>query len=222
MALPMRDSDGEITRWYGTSTDIEESKTIEMERELVANELEHRIRNLFALVNGLVMLSAREDAAFAPFAGRLQRRLLALHKAHEFIRGCAPVHESATSLQALARAILAPYDDSGRIVMQGDDAMLQERLVTPLALVFHELATNSAKYGALACDGGSLFVRFQCECGRIICAWVEAGGIAPRAESTDGGFGSRLLALTIERQLKGKFSRAFTPAGLAFEMEIPA
>lgn len=222
MALPVHGSNGEITRWYGTSTDIDENKTIEMERELVANELDHRIRNLFALVNGLVRLSAREDAAFTPFADRFRHRLSALHKAHEFICARAPIHESARSVQALARAILAPYDDNGRIVVQGDDAMLQEQLVIPLALIFHELATNSAKYGALARDGGSLSLRFQCTGGRIKLVWVEAGGMAPGPETADGGFGSKLLALTIERQLKGKFSRAFTPAGLSFEMEIPA
>lgn len=221
MALPVYGADGEIVRWYGTSTDIEESKSLEMERELVANELDHRIRNLFALVKGLVLLSVREDAASAAFAGQLQRRLSALHKAHEFIRARDPALESAKSVQALARAILAPYDDNGRIVMQGDDATLQEHLVTPLALIFHELATNSAKYGALACDGGLLSLRFLCGSGRIMLTWVEASVTAPDSKNDGGGFGSKFLTQTIERQLKGKFSRALTPEGLCFEMEIP-
>lgn len=222
MALPVRGSHGEITRWYGTATDIEESKALEMERELVAHELDHRIRNLFALVNSLVTLSVREDAAFAPFADRLRHRLLALHRAHEFIRGRAPIYEGATSVQALARAILAPYDDNGRIVVQGDDAMLQDHLVTPLALIFHELATNSAKYGALACDGGTLSLRFLCGNGRIMLAWVETAVAAPGAKTDGGGFGSKLLTQTIECQLKGKFSRALAVGGLSLEIEIPA
>lgn len=222
MALPVRDSTGAIMRWYGTSTDIEESKALEMERELVANELDHRIRNLFALVKGLVTLSVREDVAFAPFAGQLERRLSALHKAHGFIRMRGPVLESVKSVQALARAILAPYDDNGRITMQGDDAMLQDHLVTPLALIFHELATNSAKYGALACDGGSLSLRVQSGSGRIMLIWTETEIMAPGATTDGGGFGSKLLSQTIERQLKGKFSRTLTPDGLSFKMEIPA
>lgn len=222
MALPVRGADSEITRWYGTSTDIEESKLVEMERELVANELEHRIRNLFALVNGLVALSLREDAGSAPFATRLRQRLSSLHRAHEFIRGEAPIHDGARSIQALARAILAPYDDGGRIVVEGDDARLKDQLVTPLALIFHELATNSAKYGALACENGSLAVRFQHGGGRIRLEWVERGGAPPPAGTADGGFGSKLLALTIERQLRGSFCRTYTSAGLLFEMIIPA
>jgi PAS domain S-box-containing protein len=223
MALPVRGSDGEIMRWHGTSTDIEESKVVEMERELVANELEHRIRNLFALVNGLVALSLREDPGFAPFADRLRQRLSSLHRAHEFIRGRAPVQDKARSIQALARAILAPYDDGGRIEVEGDDAVLRDNLVTPLALIFHELATNSAKYGALTRDGGSLSLRFQRGSGRIRLAWVERGGAPPPPEIADGGgFGSKLLALTIERQLKGSFCRTFTAAGLTFEMIIPS
>ncbi|MCO5090187.1 PAS domain-containing protein [Bosea sp. (in: a-proteobacteria)] len=221
MALPVRGADGEIMRWYGTSTDIEESKAIEMERELVADELEHRIRNLFALVNGLVTLSAREDAASAAFADRFRRRLSALHKAHEFIRGRAPVHTGAKSVQALARAILAPYDDHGRIAIMGEDVTLQDHLVTPLALVFHELATNSAKYGALASDGGSLSLTFRCADEKTMLSWVEAEVAARCLEADGGGFGSKLLTQTIERQLKGRFSRAVTPAGLSFEMEIP-
>jgi PAS domain S-box-containing protein len=222
MALPVRDSNGVVQRWYGTSTDIEESKALEMERELVANELDHRIRNLFALVRSLVALSAREDAAFAPFARQFERRLSALHKAHEFIRTRDPALAGATSVQALARAILAPYNHNGHLTMEGDDAALQDHLVTPLALIFHELATNSAKYGALACDGGSLSLRFQCDGGQIMLTWIEARIVASGAAADGGGFGSKLLVQTIERQLKGKFSRTLTPDGLSFKMEIPA
>lgn len=222
MALPVRAPDGEITRWYGTSTDIEESKGLEMERELVANELDHRIRNLFALVNGLVALSGREDTAFGPFAKQLQRRFSALHRAHEFIHVREPLPERARSIQALAHTILAPYEGQGRIVVQGDDVALPDRLVTPLALVFHELATNSAKYGALACDDGLLSLQFRCAVGRIELSWLEEGFSGNGSATGNGGFGSKLLALTIERQLKGKFSRTLTPVGLSFEMDIPA
>ena len=221
MALPVRGADGAITRWYGTSTDIEESKVIEMERELVANELEHRIRNLFALVNGLVALSLREDSRSAPFADRLRQRLSSLHRAHEFIRGRGAVQDKVRSLQALAGAILAPYDAGGRILIEGDDARLHDNQITPLALIFHELATNSAKYGALACEDGSLTLRFQRGGGRIRLEWAERGGTPP-AKHADGGFGSKLLAMTIERQLRGSYCRTFTSGGLLFEMIIPA
>lgn len=222
MALPVRGADGAITRWYGTSTDIEEGKAVAMERELVADELEHRIRNLFALVNGLVALSEREEGGHGPFADRLRQRLSALHKAHEFIRGIPPARNGANSLRALVEAILAPYAGRGRIAVADDDVRLKKHLVTPLSLVFHELATNSAKYGALACDGGALSLRFQCDKGRIRMLWAETAGAPPGQEAAGGGFGSKLLSLTIERQLKGRFSREFTPAGLRFEMDIPA
>lgn len=222
MALPVRASDGQITRWYGTSTDIEESKCLEMERELVANELDHRIRNLFALVNGLVALSAREDTAFGPLAKQLQRRFSALHKAHEFIHARGPVSEGTGSIQTLARTILAPYEVDGRIVVQGDDTVLPDRLVTPLALVFHELATNSAKYGALASEDGLLSLRFRCADGRIRLSWREEGLPGNGSLTGNGGFGSKLLSLTVERQLKGKFWRTLTPKGLTCEIDVPA
>ncbi|MEI9850307.1 MAG: PAS domain-containing protein [Sphingomonas sp.] len=121
MALPLRDRRGQITRWYGTSTDIEDAKLLEAERELVANELDHRLKNLFALVNGLVVLSVRDEPGMAPLAKVLQERLAALHTAHSFIRSReADPRGTAHSLQALVRTLLKPYDDGrARILLAG-------------------------------------------------------------------------------------------------------
>jgi len=222
MALPLHDREGTIARWYGTSTDIEDQKRLVDESELVANELEHRIRNLFALVNGLVALSVRENPDVAPIAADFQERLSALHRAHGLIRtrGRAADH-LPTSIQALVGALLEPYDDGqGRIVIGGDDLDLAEAMVTPLALVFHELASNSAKYGALAVRTGVLSLRFERNKGTLRVHWDETAPVTTSA-GKEAGYGSRLLSLTIERQLKGRYSQTLTQDGLSFEFEIP-
>ncbi|WP_062344275.1 PAS domain-containing protein [Novosphingobium sp. CCH12-A3] len=222
MALPVRDRDGDIIRWYGTSTDIEDQKRLAEERELVANELEHRIRNIFALVNGLVALSMRENPDVAPIAEDFQTRLSALHRAHGFIRSVANGADRPPTVQALVRRLLEPYDDgNGRIRLAGDDAELAEAMVTPLALIFHELASNSAKYGALAASAGLLTLDFQCDGEQLRAIWKETGGSAA-AIVPQMGYGSRLLSLTIERQLKGSYSKTFTDNGLTFELTISA
>ncbi|MCM8729761.1 PAS domain-containing protein [Hephaestia sp. GCM10023244] len=222
MALPLRDRHGQITRWYGTATDIDDAKHLETERELVANELDHRIKNLFALVNGLVALSVRDEPQMAPLAAVLQHRLGALHTAHGFLRSTsAKTDVLGATLQALVRTLLKPYDDGGtRILIVGDDAAMSQDMVTPLALVFHELATNSAKYGALANPQGIIHLTFTRGNAQMRIDWQESG-LAISRPPEDSGFGSRLLTLTIERQLRGAFSRIWEPTGMAFHLTIP-
>lgn len=222
----MHDEDGSITRWFGTATDIHQEKLIATERELIARELDHRIKNLFALVGGLINLSVRDDPEIAPVASKLRQRLAALHQAHDFIRSGdrdEGTPEHAKSLQGLVRALLRPYE-SGReeqIRVEGDDVHLRVGFITPLALVFHELATNSAKYGALANAGGSLRLAFSRENDRLQVSWTETGSCNGCDPIGHAGFGSKLLTLVVESQLRGNYSRRRTPEGLAIELSLP-
>ena len=85
-AVAIRDEDGQITRWFGTCTDIDELKRLEQGRELVSQELSHRIKNIFAVVTALVALSARQYPEAKAFAASLRTRIAALARAHEFVR----------------------------------------------------------------------------------------------------------------------------------------
>ncbi|MGE4323918.1 MAG: PAS domain-containing protein [Sphingobium sp.] len=221
MAVPITDRAGSITRWYGTSTDIDDQKHLADQRELVAHELEHRIRNIFALVNGLLALSMRDYPDIAPIANDFQQRVMALHRAHAVIGSRETGSDTPYSVQRLIRRLLEPYEnDTGIIALEGDDFLLDDALVTPLALVFHELASNSAKYGALSAATGTLLVHILCRDRQMAVRWEEA---LPSMGATSGqsGYGSRLLTLTIERQLKGRFSRKFSAGGFAFELIVP-
>jgi PAS domain S-box-containing protein len=212
VALPIHDNEGRITSWIGTLTDVHDAKLLETERELVSRELDHRIRNFFALAQGLVNLTARESPGAEDFAMRLSGRLAALHEAHDLVR---PRNEGgrlrqSQSLHGLISRILLPYgatDPEARLRFAGDDLILDPGQATAFALVFHELATNAAKYGALSNPEERLQITTTQLAQSFQIIWRETGSIAPPPQISGGGFGSRLMTLVVERQLSGHFNR---------------
>ncbi|RUT30942.1 PAS domain S-box protein [Arsenicitalea aurantiaca] len=224
-ALPIRDETGTIQRWIGTCTDIDDSKRIAEEREVVAQELSHRIKNIFAVVTAIVGLSARTHPEMREFAEQLRQRILALGKAHDFVRphstASRPVFDQ-NSLFALVAELLKPYcaEGDGRLVFEGEDAPIDDGPATPLALIFHELATNSAKYGALAHTGGQVTIRARGLGERYHLTWKETG-VPTLGPGTGEGFGSRLMKLSVEGQLQGSYERHWDADGLRVEIEVP-
>jgi two-component sensor histidine kinase len=196
------------------------------ERELVARELNHRIKNIFSIVGGMIGLSMRERPDMKEFAEELRGRLLALNDAHDFIRPddrARTAQRVSHSFQKLLQRLLQPYDDENgqRISIEGPDARIDAGAATPLALVFHELATNSAKYGALSTPVGNIRVRFSRTPESVSIEWAERGGVV-RAQAPDhAGFGTRLLTLSVEAQLRGSFRRHWEPDGVRVEIEFP-
>lgn len=223
-ALPVRDAAGRIVRWFGTCTDIHESRLVQEEREVVAQELSHRIKNIFAVIGGIVGLASRSYPEAKAFADSLRGRIFALGQAHDFVRphsrSSMPRANPAT-LHALVRELLQPYrlGDAERVHFNGEDVPIDDGAATPLALLFHELATNAAKYGALGSADGRVAITTWMEGGDYHLSWVESGG--PRPEATSTGFGSRLMALSVEGQLRGRLERAFDEAGLRVEVTLP-
>lgn len=226
-ALPVRDPEGRIIRWIGTCTDIHDAKRAAEENELLSRELSHRIKNIFAVVSGLIGISSRADPVVRPFAKELQARIGALGRAHEFARPHSETSRPAlggSTLQGLLREIFRPYPafDEGRIVISGGDVKVDDRGATPIALVFHELATNAAKYGALCVEGGKVDVEIIAADGMILMTWREDGGPTVLGEPTRTGFGTRLAQMSIEQQLGGVIRRTWRPEGLFIEVEVLA
>lgn len=226
LALPIRDADGKIVRWFGTCTDIHETRLAAEERELVAQELSHRIKNIFAVLTGIISLSARSRPEVKDFAEELRQRIYALGEAHDFLRPNSHISrppEKQGSLKSLVERLMQPYrqDDHGRLVFNGDDVVIDDGAATPLALLFHELGTNAAKYGALSADGGHIELLGRVDGERYLLTWKELGGPAIAGDAELGGFGSRLIGLSIEGQLRGRMQRAWEPDGLRVEIELP-
>lgn len=219
-ALPFHEAEGAVGRWYGTLTDIDDSHRRSENRDLLARELSHRIKNIFAVVAGLVSLRARRRPEAAAFADELNGAIRALGRAHDFVRPLEGV--KGTNLIGLLTELMAPYaDGTGRIALTGKDCAIGVRAATPLALTFHELATNAVKYGSLSVEGGSVAIEIDdakdAALARI--TWRESGG--PAAHLGEEGFGSRLIKSAIEGQLGGRIERRFASGGLEIDLEIP-
>lgn len=219
-AEPVRDEDGAIARWFGTAADIDDMHRISESRDLLARELSHRIKNIFAVVSGLVSLSTRKRPEFKEFGEELIGTIRALGRAHDYVRPAEGTR--GTSLHGMLRDLFQPYGagSHSRVDLHGDDAEIAARAATPLALVFHELATNSAKYGALSTEQGR--VRLDCEDrdDDLLLRWTESGGPPPSGEPPTEGFGSRLVEMSVSGQLGGSWERRFEPGGLICELTV--
>lgn len=220
-AMPVEGPSGEIVRWFGTITDIDCAHRKSEGREILARELSHRIKNIFALVSGLVSLKAREFPEAEEFAAELGTTIQSLGRAHDFIRpGHVPGGQGG--LRDLLKELLAPYDDQNgeRVSITGDDVPVTAKVSTPFALVFHELATNAAKYGALSQADGRVEVAIESGEEEVVIDWNEHGG-PPAREGENEGFGTRLITMTVDGQLNGSLERDWRDSGLSARLTVP-
>ncbi|QFT76606.1 sensor histidine kinase [Erythrobacter sp. THAF29] len=213
--------DPETARWYGTLTDIDDAYRISQERELLAGELAHRIKNIFTVIIGLIALHSRGDKTMKVFGDMLADNIRALARAQEFALQIG--NQSEDRLDRLLSVLMAPYGtaENSRVTIKGDDVPIGKRATTPLALAFHEFATNSAKYGALSEADGKVEIAIEKEGEIVSVTWTEVGGpevVAP----LDSGFGSRLLQMSITGQLGGEIEHDWRRDGLHAVIRVPA
>lgn len=227
-ATPIRDEAGQIVRWFGTCTDIDELKRMEQGKDLLSQELSHRIKNIFAVISALIALSAREHPEAKVFAAAVRNRIAALARAHEFVRPHSEVSRPTvgdTTLHTFLGALFKAYCDNRgqpRVVIEGEDAVFDDQAATSVALLFHELATNAAKYGALSVPGGHVQLVTRSMDDRFILTWREVGGPTLNGPPGREGFGSSLATLSVEGQLGGRLERSWLPGGLVVEADLPA
>ena len=218
--LPLKDSNGVITRWFGTITDIDENYRESEARGLLAREMAHRIKNVFAVISGLLTLRARGKPELEDFSTAMDQAIRALAKAQDFVLPVRP--QSEQQLIGLLELLLEPFrkSDPLAVTVDGYSLALSARSATPLALIVHELATNSTKYGALSALEGKVSVSVEDQGDEIAIIWRESGG-PPVHEPSSQGFGSRLLLTTVEKQLGGKLERDWNSQGLCCTITVP-
>ena len=227
-ARPIRNEAGEITRWFGTCTDIDDLKRSDQAKELLSQELSHRIKNIFAVVSALIALSARQHPEAKTFAGAVRTRINALARAHEFVRPHTETSKptvGSMTLHAFLTDLFKPYSDAtgaARVFLSGDDATFDDQAATSVALLFHELATNAAKYGALSVEGGAVTLETRGDADRFVLTWTESGGPPIAAPPSRSGFGSSLATLSVEGQLGGRLERNWRRDGLQVIADLPA
>lgn len=185
----------------GVFLEVTGRKQAEEGHELLAGEMSHRVKNLLAIATGLTNLTSRSTTTAQEMAGELTARLGALGRAHDLVRPLPGHHGRAALLGDLISVLLAPYDDtvafSGRIRVAVPRMGIGEQAATALALVIHELATNSMKYGALLMDTGTLDIAGELEDDKVSLAWTERGGPAVKPPGAGEGYGSKLLVRSV-------------------------
>jgi two-component sensor histidine kinase len=199
------------------------------EQETLTQEMSHRLKNLFAMTDGMIRMSARGATTKSELAEVLSGRLHALASAHALVRrdlrDIGPLPR-ASQLDALLRAIVKPHEDCSdtarsRFSMRGPAIGCGDHATNGMALVFHELATNAAKYGALSVDEGHVDVSWQQREGKLVLRWVERGGPPIESPPRNSGFGNKLTQTTVVGQFGGTLEYDWQPAGLAVTISLP-
>jgi PAS domain S-box-containing protein len=226
---PVRDPDGKIIGASKIARDIGERRRAEERQYLLLREMDHRVKNLFALSGSVVTLSARSATSAVELASAVRERLSALARAHALtlpvITDEGRRLEQSTTLHALIHTILAPYDGQtvdgkARVVVSGADIPVAGAALTSLALLMNEFATNAAKYGALSTPSGHIDIECKENGGRFILTWVERNGPPVDHHANGEGFGTTLSRSTVQSQLGGEISRDWNPEGLSIRLSI--
>ena len=209
---------------FGVFLDVSQRKMAEEAREMLANEMSHRVKNLFAIASALTDIASRSAATTQEMAGDLKSRLIALGRAHELVRPLLGEQKKAAHLGELLGILLDAYDDKGvigdRIRIMVPDLLVGEASVTALALVVHELATNALKYGALSNAVGTLDVSCTADDKSVVVVWTEKGGPPVQKARGESGFGSKLVNRSITAQLGGSIEFEWPTEGMIVTLRM--
>ena len=209
---------------FGVFLDVTGRKQAEEGSELLAGEMSHRVKNLISIATSLTAFTSRSSETVEDMTKELTRRLSALGRAHDLVRPLPGEQGTAALLGDLLSVLVAPYDDlgafSGRIRVAVPRMGVGERTATALAMVLHELATNSAKHGALSRETGALDITGTNDESTLRLVWAETGGPAISDAPMLSGFGSKMVHMNLTGQLGGSIKYDWQPTGLVATLEM--
>ena len=221
---PVYDKAGRLTHYYGSQWDI--TDVVEKRAQIalqagVADELQHRTGNLFAVMTSIVRLSARAGGDVDEVVGRIEARIRSLAAAHAASIASGSRPGAVTDLHELISTVLAPYrtDRGTRVVLSGEMVAVPPAAVTPLGLMLHELATNAVKYGAFSTAEGIVHVGWQREGDDLVLDWREQGGPDAGAPG-DGGSGMRIMQALL-RTIGASITHDWQPTGVTARLVMP-
>jgi len=207
--------DGAPSSLLSISRDISAARLLELERELLANELNHRVKNVLAVVQAIAVQSFRggDPRQIEAFTARLA----ALGTAQDLL--IQTVWRSAAIREIVGRA-LAPHCQGSRCTIQGEDYELDGKRSLALALALHELATNAIKYGALSNDTGWISVDWSISETELRLCWTESGG--PMVEEPGPpGFGTRIVTRNLAAEFDGDVDLQHKLTGVVLTLTAP-
>lgn len=226
---PLRGPDGKISGVNVAAEEITQRKRAEAELrqreehiQVIVSELAHRTKNLLVVVMALARQTARNATDVNDYQAAFTQRLQGLAHSHDLLlKG----HWQGASFADLVAMQMQPFreENDARIRAAGPAIMLQPDVVQNLGLVFHELATNASKHGALSVPDGTVSIEWSAPAAgeRITVNWRESGG-PPVQPPQRRGFGQELIERIVPQVLKGKGALNFAPSGVSWSFEFPA
>ena len=209
---------------YGVFIDVTERKKAEEAREMLVGEMNHRVKNIFAITSALTTISARSTTTKDEMVKDLRQRIFALSKAHDMVRPDHSQQKKAALLGDLLVTLLEPYGHTQtkaeRVHISTPELLVGEKSATALALVVHELATNSIKYGALSGEAGTLELTCSSEGGEVKIIWSESGGPPTSKPAGQSGFGTKLVVSSLSDQLGGTISADWPETGAVITLKM--
>lgn len=216
---PLHDRTGKLVGAVNMLVDVTARKQAEQRMELLAREVDHRAKNMLAVIQAMVRFTQADTVP--GFAAAILGRISALANAHTLL---SESRWEGADLKRLAEEELAPYrtDDETRVRIEGQPLALVPGVAQSLAIVLHELTTNAVKHGALARSGGKISVTWsQDDNGDLGLNWIERVSTGVRTPGPQG-FGMSVIRRTIADQLEGDVSLDWTETGLVCILHVPA
>lgn len=218
VASPLLNAAGVPTGWSITCRDVTERKRREEHSRFIMRELSHRAKNLLAVIMAMFRNSAETTPSLADFEADFGMRLKGLAKSHDLL-----VHGGwvGASLHALIAVQVQPFvGGTGRLTFSGPDGRLLPAAIQSVGLAVHELATNAAKYGALASSAGRIDVETSVEAGGLRLTWIETGG-PPVTRPAQSGFGMAVIEDMVADTMGSGADIEFRPVGIRWSVLIP-
>lgn len=178
-------------RFSGTAVDITKLKAAESQKQLLMEELAHRVKNTFSVVQAIAAQTLRR--ADPEVSKTFTERVLALSRAHDIL---LQTNWASTGIVSLMENVLAMQAETGRFEITGPDIVLGSKTALSMSLLMHEMATNAVKYGALSVEVGKVLIGWEVVDGVFTLTWMEVNGPAAKAPARRG-FGSRLIQMGI-------------------------
>lgn len=223
LAVPIVDASGKIVEWFGAASDVTERHRTSEHLELIASELNHRVKNNLAMVQAIAGQTFRTSDSIDQAGERFAARLVALAQANDLLKG--ERWAGASLREAVEQAMAVYQQEEGRISASGPEVAIPPRLAMTLVLALHELSTNAVKYGAWSNDTGRVAIAWSTYrtgegTERLRIEWREERG--PRVETPQRrGFGSRLIEQALAGEVNGQATLFFDEAGLRCLVDAP-
>jgi two-component system, chemotaxis family, CheB/CheR fusion protein len=219
---PLIDRESKPSRILTVTQEIDERKRAEERTSLLLGELDHRVKNILAVISSVITQTLKTSATPGAFAADIEGRIAAVARAHSRLTDDG---RGAASLKELIATELAPYKGTiANIRIEGPPVALTPKAGLALAMAIHELASNAAKYGALSKPTGVLSVKWQIETKEVSLlnfSWIESGGPAIGGPPSRRGFGTTLIERTLSHEFDATVKRDFLSSGLKCSIAIP-